>query len=118
MRGQLPAKKNLYKAGRGRVYLPAEVKAQLAAIAAQLHAQWRGREAVQHPDITVRMTVHSRRGDRDNMVQALLDCMTRAGVIANDNIANLNGWLRIAPAEIHDGEPEQDVTRVEMVLAA
>lgn len=112
VKGEVPSKKNLYRAGRGRLYIPTEVKAVLNSIELQLRSQWKNRKKLDHPNLLWRFKTHSDRQDRDNMKTTLLDCMQRAGVITNDNIKHHNGWSTEAPAEIHDGPPHEDRTYI------
>lgn len=97
--GPVPSKKNLWKHGRGHSYIPEEVTEQINSLTLQAKSQWR-RKPVEHPNITIQFYVTSRRQDRDNMVTTILDCLTKGGVLVNDNIARCNGMLSVVPAVV------------------
>ena len=99
LKGHCPSKKNLWKRGRGgRTYIDDETAALIDALTYQAEAQWCWRGAVKHPDMRVRFYVATKRQDRDNMLTTILDCLKKAGVIEDDNIARFNGVLTVLPA--------------------
>ena len=108
IKGFIPSKKNQYKAGRGRIYIPEDVKVRLLDIESQLRRQWHPRARVRHPNVLYRLVTHTDRQDKDNMVTTVLDCMKKAGVIVDDSIKEHNGWATTAPALLHGGPVEDD----------
>ena len=77
---------------------------EIAALQLQLNAQWHQREALEHPEVTVRFTLTNDGQDRDGALKTTLDTLQAAGVIKNDNIRHCNGWLHIAPAIVGEDE--------------
>lgn len=107
LNGHVPSHKNLWKRGRGgHSYIPEEVRDQLNWLIFQAAQQWRTRPAVVHPEMSIQLYVATRRQDRDNMSQTVIDCLRHAGVLVDDNIAKFNGALTILPAVI---DPEEHV---------
>ena len=99
-----PGKKNLWKRGKGgRTYIDSETAALIEALTTQARAQWK-HEPVTHPNVMVCFHVASRRQDRDNMLTTILDCLKKAGVIEDDNIARFNGTLTVHPAVLSKEE--------------
>jgi Holliday junction resolvase RusA-like endonuclease len=104
LKGHCPSKKNLWKRGKGgRTYIDHETAAIIAVLTAQAKAQWK-REPVTHPNILVQFYVRDKRRDRDNMLTTLLDCLCKAGVLVNDNMAQCNGLLVVYPALVDKNE--------------
>jgi len=104
--GHIPSKKNEWRIrwrrnGRG-VYigLNESARRQIDALTLQVQAQWVGRTPLEHPEIIFRFGVRSRRPDRDNIMQTLLDILVLTRVLKQDNIAHCNGPILIEPAEI------------------
>lgn len=97
LEGPIPCKKSLYRRGRNGLFLDREVKAAIDCLILQAKHQWRV-SPIEHPEVTVTFRVLDRRSDRDGKLATVLDVLQKAGVVANDNIAHFNGWLRIAPA--------------------
>lgn len=77
--------------------------ALIDALTAQAEAQWK-HEPVIHPNVMVCFNVSSRRQDRDNMLTTILDCLRKAGVIKDDNIAQFNGTITVHPAVVSEEE--------------
>lgn len=96
--GNIPSKKNTYKAGGGRIYIPDEVKQKINGLTWQISRQWKGKPKLRHPNMVFRLFGGRSNQDRDNQVQTILDCMVKAGVLVNDDIGNSNGWMVTAPA--------------------
>lgn len=110
--GHMPSKKNTWSRKRnGGMFLPKEVSRAIDSLRIQAQAQWGGRPAVVHPNMTVRFYVKDQRRDRDGMLATLLDIF-QPSILKNDNIANFNGRLQIDPAVIDADE------RTVIVLAA
>jgi Holliday junction resolvase RusA-like endonuclease len=110
--GHVPSKKNEYAIrrypnGKNSFYIPADVKADLDAIQYQMAKQWGKRPTLVHPNVVFHLYAKTSRSDRDNRVQTLIDCMVKAGVIADDNIAKFNGYVLITPCIV--GGPEKSV---------
>jgi len=100
LEGTCPSKKNLYRrAKNGRMYLSADVKAQLDSLSWQALTQ-RPRHPLIHPNMEVEFHVASERGDRDGKLASLLDCLQQAEIIKNDNIKQFNGTVTILPAKL------------------
>jgi len=59
---------------------------------------------VMHPNISVSFVFRDRRRDRDNMLTTILDYLRDAGVITNDNIAQLNCTITVFPATVDEYE--------------
>lgn len=104
LQGHCPSKKNLYRRSRdGRLFLDHEVKAQIDALIVQAQNKWK-RRSMKDPEIDVEFHVRDARGDRDNKLVTLMDVLQKAGVIANDNIAQCNGTVVLLPAHISPQE--------------
>jgi Holliday junction resolvase RusA-like endonuclease len=104
LKGHCPSKKNLWKRGKGgRTYIDDETAALIDALTAQAQAQWK-HEPVTHPNMYVEFHVRDRRRDRDNMLTTILDCLRDADVIVNDNVAQFNGTVVLAPALVDSDE--------------
>jgi Holliday junction resolvase RusA-like endonuclease len=98
--GHCPSKKNEWQRGKaGKMFLPAEVTEQINTLTTQAMFHWGSRLPVEHPDVTIRFFVCARRQDEDGMWTAVLDCLQRAGVIVNDNVAHFNGRKVHEPCE-------------------
>ena len=99
-----PAKKNLWKRGKGgRTYIDDEVQALIDVLTVQAKAQWK-HEPVRHPWMSFEFFTRDRRRDRDNLLTTVLDCLRDAGVIVNDNIKSFNGTVVLLPAVIDKNE--------------
>ena len=102
LKGPVPSKKNDrsigYRRGKLTMFIDKDQQAALDALVWQAKAQWKGMARLVHPDISIRFHVSNRRQDRDNMATTLLDVLVKAGVLANDNIAQCNGRITIEPA--------------------
>lgn len=107
--GKVPSIKNRKQIVRNRKTGVSFIKsdkaseAQLNAMIAAFQTQWPD-EPVEHPDMTVRFYVTAQRADRDNMLNAVMDALVRAGVLVNDNIKRCNGRLVVESAEVGDRE--------------
>lgn len=113
LKGVIPAKKNMYRRGRGNsFFLPRCVAENLRSLELQAMIQWRPRPAVEHPDITMRFVLTSRRKDPNNLQQTILDVLQKAHVIVNDNVAKCNGRLVIEPSIV---DPHGDES-VEVII--
>lgn len=112
--GHCPSKKNLWERGAsGVMFIPADAKKQIDVLTTQALFQWQHIGApVEHPDVTVKFFVHARRQDKDGMWTTVLDCLQKAGVIVNDNIAHFNGREVHEPCEIVDADDQ----RVEILI--
>jgi hypothetical protein len=94
------------------VFVKDETRIALAAITAQLRVAWGNRPPIEHPDVVWRWTLKERRKDRDNLKTTVLDCMKKAGVIVDDNIARYNGHETVTPVEIDPAGPERLVLEI------
>lgn len=94
--GPIPAKKNRWHRSKsgGMYFDQGGITAQIAAITWQLKAQWQTAPA-ENPRIDIKFRCKDKRGDIDNKLSTLLDCMVHAGVIKNDNLKNLSGPITI-----------------------
>lgn len=111
--GHCPSKKNGWRStGKGKLFIPAEMKAQIDILTTQALFQWRIGAPVQHPDVTARFFVSAARQDEDGMWTTILDCLQKAGVLVNDNIAHFNGRKVHEPCEFVEADKE----RVEILL--
>lgn len=118
--GPVPNKKDYMgegttKAGKKFRYYKKSVQDALNALALQIPGYMRGL-MLEHPDITIQLTVPNGRSDRDGCLTALLDLLGPRGktgmrVIAEDNIAHCNGHISIPPA-ILDGHWLTEITLV------
>lgn len=90
--GPIPAKKNRWHRGKGgRMYYDRpEVAGQIESITHQLAVLWR-RDPISGATVDIIFYCKDRRGDLDNMLTTLLDCMKTAGVIVDDNLLHLPG---------------------------
>lgn len=105
MRGPIPSKKNNMRRSRnGGMFHDRDTATLVATLTAQLRAQWRG-APVSRKVLGFRLRVADNRGDSDNKVTTLLDCMQAAGVLRNDNTAHLRRWL----VDVSDGEAGADI---------
>jgi len=108
IRGHLFAKKNQRgNDGRhgGRTFITTEDAAALDWVILQARHQWAGRPPLRNPAVSVRWYVGARNRDRDGCWTTLLDCLQKAKVIVNDNMAQLGG------PEFH--EPVESVAAAE-----
>lgn len=112
LHGPVPSKKNLLRVRRGGgLYRDGSVYAAIEALTTQAGMQWGHRTALEHPKMSVRFFVRSRRSDRDNRLTTILDCLQLAGVIQQDNIAHFNGEVTILPAIL---SKEKEMTVIEI----
>jgi Holliday junction resolvase RusA-like endonuclease len=95
--GPVPAKKNRWhRSGKGKMYFDQSgITEQIAAITWQARAQWGTRPPVINPEIFVTFYCKDLRGDIDNKLSTLLDCLVVAGVLADDNLKHLKGPITI-----------------------
>lgn len=113
LHGHCPSKKNLWQRGTaGKMFLSADVRAQIDVLTTQALFGWGQTGPVEHPDLTVRFFVCGARQDQDGMYTTVLDCLQAAGVIVNDNIAHCNGRKVLEPCEVVSDADE----RVEIVV--
>lgn len=85
------------------MFLDDSVKRMIESLTHQAAAQWPDPPA-KHPDIRVQFFTRDARGDRDNKLTTVLDCLRDARVIVNDNIAQFNGTVVLLPAIIRAKE--------------
>ena len=86
--GHIPSKKNLLRrSANGGLFRDARVTKQINLLTLQAKAQWSGREPLERPSARVLFFVSDQRSDLDNKWTTVLDCLTQAGVLRNDNIA-------------------------------
>lgn len=112
--GHCPSKKNAWeRGGTGKMFIPKEVADQIAALTIQAVFQWPKLFPVEHPNVTVRFFVCAARQDEDGMWTTILDCLQKAGVILNDNIARFNGRKVHEPCEFVDAADERVEIRLE-----
>lgn len=105
LKGHVPAKKNLWKRGRGgRVYLNREAQDQIDYLTLQAQQKWSGKQPLIHPDFSIQFYVRDQRGDRDNKQSTLMDVLQKAGVLLNDNIKQCNGKITLLPAVVDKNE--------------
>lgn len=105
LKGHVPAKKNLWKRGRGgRVYLNREAQDQIDYLTLQAQQKWSGKQPLTHPNFTVQFYARDQRGDRDNKFSTVLDLLQKAGVLVNDNIKQCNGTMTLLPAVVDKNE--------------
>ena len=87
--GEMPSKKNAWKGGRGRVYLPADLNRELDAFLWQLKAvlvREKIRKPIEAPaEIFVCFYTCDAKRDTDNMLTTLQDLLQKAGMVKNDN---------------------------------
>ena len=107
--GPVPSVKNskaIFRGANGKPFIStkSEYKAQMASLIVQARSQWRSRPSLEHPDLIVWFYVRKRIADRDNKLNCIMDVLTRAGVLVNDNIARCNGSLFMPPAIVSDRE--------------
>jgi Holliday junction resolvase RusA-like endonuclease len=89
LEGDMPSKKNAWKSGRGRVYLPAEMERELGGLLLQLNTV-RTREKLREPitapaELFVCFYTLEEKRDTDNMLTTLQDLLQKAGIVKNDN---------------------------------
>lgn len=99
LHGHCPSKKNGWRIAGGKMIIPTEMKAQIEVLTQQAMFAWRYPSPVEHPDVTVRFFVSAAREDEDGMWTTVLDCLQKAGVLMNDNIAHFNGRKVHEPCE-------------------
>jgi hypothetical protein len=85
-------------------YRDDDVQAKIQALVNQVRAQWLGRPALVHPEVTVRFQFPRFSKDQDNAYTTIMDVLQEAGVLRNDSAAHNNGWKHIAP--VNRGEPK------------
>lgn len=114
LHGHCPSKKNLWRRGAaGGMFLDADVKAQIDVLTTQALFQWPHLLPITHPNVTVRFFVSAARQDEDGLWTTILDCLQKAGVILNDNIAHFNGRKVHEPCEFVDTADERVEIRLE-----
>jgi Holliday junction resolvase RusA-like endonuclease len=87
--GRVPPKKNSWKFGRGKVFIPREVQAWLDSLQLQVQSAWRGRRPIQRAAVRARFYVpaaHAEVADLDNAYTALQDVLVKAGVLSGDTM--------------------------------
>jgi len=104
--GHVPGKKNSYgySSRTGRRFVDPVMKRQINDIIIQIGSQAGNIAPFDNPAISYKLVCRDARGDRDNKITTLQDCLVKAGVLVNDNIAHLNGPeyrypVKISPTE-------------------
>lgn len=114
--GHCPSKKNCWRRSEGGgMFIPEEEKSQINILTTQALLQWGRRDPVEHPDVTVKFFVAAKRQDEDGMWTTVLDCLQKAGVLVNDNLAKFNGRKVHEPAEFVSEQKER--VEIRMVKA-
>jgi Holliday junction resolvase RusA-like endonuclease len=105
LKGEVPAKKSLYRRKKGGgLYLDEAVAAKIDALAWQARQQWGQRLPLEHPDMTFTFLVRDGRKDRDGLLATVMDLLQKARVIRQDNIAHCNGTIVLLPAQVGEVE--------------
>lgn len=109
LEGHVPSVKNsqqILRRKNGTPFLMAKATYRKAmdSLTLQARAAWRGRPPLEHPDLIVWIYSADRRGDRDNKLNAIMDILKHAKVIADDNIRRCNGTVLMPPAIVGKGE--------------
>jgi hypothetical protein len=70
----------------------------------QAKTQWMGRDPLDRPKADVMFFVCDQRSDIDNKWTTVLDCLTKAGVLINDNVKHgprpvTYDWQMVGPLE-------------------
>lgn len=112
LHGHCPSKKNGWRMAGERMIIPTEMKNQIEALTLQAMFQWKLGAPVEHPDVTVQFFVSAARQDEDGMWTTVLDCLQKAGVLVNDNIAHFNGRKIHEPCQF----VSQNDERVEILV--
>lgn len=113
LHGHCPSKKNDWeRGGAGKMFLPAEVTAQIDTLITQALFHWRIGAPIEHPELTVTFFVAAKRQDQDGMYVTILDVLQKAGVLLNDNIKSNNGWKHLPPCEFVSVSDERVDIRV------
>ena len=114
LHGHCPSKKNDWeRGGAGKMFLPAEVTAQIDTLITQALFHWRIGAPIEHPELTVTFYVVAQRQDRDGMFVTILDVLQKAGVIVNDNIKKNNARTILEPCIfVADGEEKVEIRLV------
>ncbi len=87
--GSIPSKKNLLRRScNGGMYRDRNVANQIIRLTNQARLQWAGRDPMVRPKLKAVFYTATMRADLDNMLTTVLDCLVKAGVLANDNIKN------------------------------
>jgi Holliday junction resolvase RusA-like endonuclease len=96
LKGNVPAKKNRWhRAKNGRIYFDQDgIAEQIASLTWQLKAQHKGKP-LSNPSMIITFYCKDNRGDIDNKLSTLLDCMVAAEVLQNDNMTHLRGPITI-----------------------
>lgn len=81
------------------MFLPAKVTLQIDSMTIQARSQWGKQAPVESPEISVTFYVARANKDQDGMYTTLLDCLQKAGVLVNDNIAHNNGRKVLHPCQ-------------------
>ena len=86
--GKCPTKKNSKHAWKGRVVIDPEIRERLEALLWQAREQWCGKAPIETVEsIRAWFYVPHYRADMDGKFTTLLDILTKARVIRNDNMA-------------------------------
>ncbi len=110
IQGHLPSKKNrLRRARNGGLFRSAAATAEMEPVLLQIQNQWRRRPPVERARVHATFWLApKRRGDGDGMMTTLLDLLTQAGVLVDDN------WRRVPRhsvcCEPASGDEHIDVT--------
>lgn len=113
IQGHLPTKKNnLRRARNGRLFRAAQATAEMEPALLQIQSQWRRRPPVERARVHATFWLApKRRSDGDGMMTTLLDLLTQAGVLADDN------WRRV-PSHSVCCEPAADDEHIDVTIEA
>lgn len=110
LQGSVPSKKNRrHVCRRGGVYYDEPgTQSEMDFLVFQARRQWQGHPIKHHASVRAIFHVTNRRGDLDNKLGTLLDCLVTSGVLHDDNIMHL---VEISASVLWDGS---DYTVVEV----
>ncbi len=115
--GPVPSKKNAWgiRAG-GRIGITdRSVQASIDALILQARIQWGPRNPLEHPTLDFCFHVTSGSQDRDNQMTTLMDVLTKAGVLMDDNTARCNSRIVLHPSRLAIGDPFTEIGLGEIV---
>ena len=102
--GKIPSKKNLLRRRKnGGMFRVRKVADRIDGITSQIAEAWGGREPMDRPALRAVFRIVDHRSDVDNKYTTVQDCLTKAGVLINDNTRHGPKPITIDWTE---GEPE------------
>lgn len=107
LNGHCPSKANryrvAYRGGTPGIRIDSQTASEISFLQLQANQQ-RPEVPHVHPELRIRFWQRSGFQDRDNKLKTILDILTQARIIANDNVNTFNGRLVVEPSVLSDDE--------------